>query len=348
MRGSERAKEWLEARALSSRAGRSGRAFADERLDAYLRANWRTLVVAIAVSLPFILVPVWLVDWGSGMRGFVLGVSLTALLFGAYHWCVIASGAAGSRMGATAEQWTDMELRRLRRSGWRIVNHVVLRRRDIDHIAIGPDGVIVVETKWTSSKVRLDGSDRWLADAVAQVRENANDIRKVLGWNSFTDAVVAPLVVVWGPRVRPESDELVPGGDGVELVAGENLHLTLDLLGHRALTDDQIDDAYRKITQHVTRRDARDADTDDSDRLITAMVRGWGIRLAAFLAGFGVAALLLNLGSVPYLVVNVAVIAVGVLLLRQGSTRSLGAPWLIGSQLVTLVAIADVVLRAMT
>lgn len=342
-------KEWLEVRALSSsRAGRSGRAFADERLDAYLRTNWRTLAAALAAALPLIVAPLWLIDWGSGVRGFLLGASLTALFLGAYHWCVIASGAAGSQMGATAEQWTDMELRRLRRSGWRIVNHVVLRRRDIDHIAIGPDGVIVVETKWTSSKVRLDGSDRWLGDAVSQVRENANDIRRVLGWNSFTDAVVAPLVVVWGPQVRPESDELVAGGKGVELVAGEDLHLTLDLLGHPALTEAQIDDAYRKITQHVARRDARDASNDDPNRLITSMVRRWAVRGGAFLAGFGVAALLLNLGSGIYLAANFAVIAVGVLLRRTGSTRALSAPWLAGSQLVTLVVIADIVLGAMT
>lgn len=339
--------EWFEARALSSaRAGRSGRAFADERLDAYLRANWATLAIALAVALPFIVVPLWLIDWDSAVRGFLLGVSLTALFLGSYHWCVIASGAAGSRMGAEAEQWTDMELRRLRRSGWRIVNHVVLRYGDIDHIAIGPDGVIVVETKWTSSKVRLDGSDRWLAGAVSQVRENANDIRRVLGWNSFTDAVVAPLVVVWGPQVRPTTNELVAGGKGVELVAGEDLQLTLDRLGHRALTEQEIDDAYRKIVEHVARRDAREASIDDTDRLITSMVRRWAARLGAFLAGFAVAALLLNLGSWIYLVANLALIAAGVLLRRNRSTRVLSAPWIISTQLVTLVVIADLVLDA--
>ncbi len=350
MWGSNRVRDLLEARALTSaRAGRSGRAFADARLDAFLRANWKGIATALAVALPFIVLPLWLLDWGSGMRGFLLGVSLTALVLGIYHWCVIASGAAGSLMGATAEQWTDSELRRLRRSGWRIVNHVVLRRRDIDHIAIGPDGVIVVETKWTSSKVRLDGKDRWLGAAAAQARENANDIRKVLGWNSFTEAVVVPLVVVWGPDVRPETDELVRAGNGAELVAGEDLHLTLDLLGNRALTDEQIDDAYGKITRHVTRRDARDADQDDdSTRLVVAEVRHWGIRIGALLVGLGIAALLLNLGNAFYLAATVAVIAFGVLLRRSKQTRLLSTPWLIGSQFVTLVVVADVVLSAMS
>ena len=89
--------------------------------------------------------------------------------------------------------------------------------RDIDHIVIGPDGVIVVETKWTSSRVRLDGSDRWLGDAVDAGCENVNDIRKVLGWNAFTDAP-SSLRSGWCgvPRSRPETDELGPGGDGVE------------------------------------------------------------------------------------------------------------------------------------
>ena len=97
----------------------------------------------------------------------------------------------------------------------------------------------------------------------------------------------------------------------------------------------------------MTRRDARDAGNDDTDRLITTMVRRWAVRFGAFLAGFGVAALVLNLGSSVYLATNVAVIAVGLLLRRNESTRALSTPWLIGSQLVTLVVIADVVLSAM-
>ena len=193
---------------------------------------------------------------------------------------------------------------------------------NIHHIAIGPDGVIVVETKWTSSRVRLDGSDRWLGDAVTQVRENANDIRKVLGWNAFHRRRRRSARGGVGSPGPTRDDELVPGGDGVELVAGEDLHLTLDVLGHRALTGDQIDDAYRKITQHVTRRDAREADNEDSDRLITTMARRWAVRLGAFLAGFGVAALLLNLGSGRYLAASVVVVAVGVLLRRDGPAPS--------------------------
>jgi hypothetical protein len=37
-------------------------------------------------------------------------------------------------MGATAEQWTASELRPLRRSGWRLINHYLLRS-EIDHAA---------------------------------------------------------------------------------------------------------------------------------------------------------------------------------------------------------------------
>jgi hypothetical protein len=80
MWGSDLGNDWLEARTLSSaRAGRLGRAFADERLDGYLRANWKTLAIAVAVTLPIIVLPLWLVDSGSGVRGLLLGMSLTAL-----------------------------------------------------------------------------------------------------------------------------------------------------------------------------------------------------------------------------------------------------------------------------
>lgn len=53
------------------------------------------------------------------------------------------------------EQWTADELRKLRRHGWRIVNHVILERRDVDHLTLGPRGFFTIETEFRSSADRI-------------------------------------------------------------------------------------------------------------------------------------------------------------------------------------------------
>ena len=95
-----------------------------------------------------------------------------------------------------AERWTDQELKALRRRGWPVVNHLSFKQGDIDHVAIGPDGLIVVETKWTASSIKVDGSDRWLEDAVRQARRNTDDVRRFIGWGARAGAPIAPLDVL--------------------------------------------------------------------------------------------------------------------------------------------------------
>jgi hypothetical protein len=61
------------------------------------------------------------------------------------------TGTASTMMGDTAEQWTAQELRPLSKDGWRLINHFGLTSDDIDHLLIGPGGVFVLETKWSST-----------------------------------------------------------------------------------------------------------------------------------------------------------------------------------------------------
>ena len=55
------------------------------------------------------------------------------------------------RARAVGEQWTARELRSLRKRDWHLANGLLLRRvADIDHVVIGPGGVLVIETKYSS------------------------------------------------------------------------------------------------------------------------------------------------------------------------------------------------------
>jgi len=80
--------------------------------------------------------------------GLVVGAIGAATVSMLALWVTLVTGTAYRSMGATAEEWTASELRPLRRRRWRVANHVALGRPDIDHVLVGPGGVIAVETKW--------------------------------------------------------------------------------------------------------------------------------------------------------------------------------------------------------
>jgi Nuclease-related domain len=131
------------------------------------------------LALPF-------VDSGF-VRGLLTGVVFTAVVGSLAFWVVQVTGTASVMMGDLGEQWTASELRRLRRDGWRVVNHVRLSAWDIDHVLVGPGGVFAVETKWSATAWRFDPFEDRILAAVRQARENAKrlglwtDLRS-LGW----------------------------------------------------------------------------------------------------------------------------------------------------------------------
>ena len=85
------------------------------------------------------------------MRGLIVGLGVAGTAGALWLWIVEATGTAPTMMGDLGEQWTAQELRRLRRSGWQVVNHVTLTAPDIDHVLVGPGGMFAIETKWSAT-----------------------------------------------------------------------------------------------------------------------------------------------------------------------------------------------------
>lgn len=306
-----------------------------------MRARWRPLVGAAAVLLS--LTPVLWVCLApiSAIRGFALGAYVATVLGWLYHWAVLGSGAATVTMGQEAEVWTDQELARLGQR-WRIINHVVFRKGDIDHVAVGPDGVIVIETKWTSSAVKLDGRDEWLRGAFEQARRNADDVRKVLGWGARPDRPVSPLVVVWGPQVQPATDELYRDTRGVNAIAGKHLRQTLAELGDEQRLDQaEQDRIYEKIRRHVDQRDKHDAAGHGPDRPpMDQVIADWTGRLLVGFTAFFIISQSLRLGLIGFAVAQVLGTAGAVAGIKLPVTRRFGWAWLVGAQAVTLLLLA--------
>lgn len=125
-------------------------------------------------------------------------------------------------MGADAEQWTARALHALGPL-WHIEHNVPFPERgymrDVDHIAVGPYGVLAVETKWTSATVDL-GAKRLatqVEDAMRHAEDNAVRVRGLL--HRVADVDVIPVVVFWGRDVKAPADHVRREGR-VRIVAG--------------------------------------------------------------------------------------------------------------------------------
>ena len=113
------------------------------------------------------------------VRGVVIGVALASGVWTCVLLVVQLAGSLPTRMGSEVERWTDAELRGLGPS-WRVASNVKLGtgRGDIDHVAIGPQGCFVIETKWSSDrwKVRY-GPEQRVFRAAEQANRNAKAIK---------------------------------------------------------------------------------------------------------------------------------------------------------------------------
>ena len=151
----------------------------------------------------------WLSRWrllagvGWDVAVFSAGVLVGGLVLGVWHLAATGSGAASWYIGAETERTTARALERLGRS-WQLVHGVPFVEGpsghrfevDVDHVAVGPGGVLVVETKFHSSPLGL-GAPRLakrLRDDAAQASRNAQLVRNLLR-DVAPGASVVPVLV---------------------------------------------------------------------------------------------------------------------------------------------------------
>ena len=72
------------------------------------------------------------------------------MLVATLYWLImeVVPGVEYRRLrdAASAEAFTSAELKRLRSVGWTFVDCVEFHGFDVDHVAIGPGGVVAIET----------------------------------------------------------------------------------------------------------------------------------------------------------------------------------------------------------
>jgi hypothetical protein len=195
---------------------------------AWVRRSLPFAWVPAAVGLAAVPALVALLDGPAQWVG--LGVLALAVV-----WGQLLSYLAWSRSQQLAaphrsEQRTTADvLRPLRRQGWRIVG---------DTVAIGPGGVVVLESKYRRTLTADD-----LAWAARNVQRRKRQVAGVL-LPVLDGAPVVPVLVTWAPEDAPEAPRYV---DGVALVPGDELAGWLEVFATERLSPTQVATAWARM-----------------------------------------------------------------------------------------------------
>ena len=203
--GADRPVVAVRVRASVGRPGGSAQA-RWRRLRAAEWAAWtRTLPWRVAAALG--------IGAGAGLLGSLiaprLGLVLGGLAAVAAGWGLRfrpSSEAIAWRRGAAGERRTARLLGPLEQLGWVVLHDLAVPggRANIDHLAIGPGGIFVVDSKQYRGRLQLDGSGRlWhgrypLAATLQAVSLEADQAARVL---PDPGVVVVPIVAVHGAQV---------------------------------------------------------------------------------------------------------------------------------------------------
>jgi hypothetical protein len=168
--------------------------------------------MSVAMALLFSVWPV--ADW---WRGFGVGVFVMAMVCADLWYTVAESQGAFWRLqGADAEASTAaiFTSHRRKRAGWEIRHGLLVNDHEIDHVAVGPGGLLAIETKWIGAITTCElGPDGLVGhqgrDPISQARTSADKVRSLMRGATGGPSIaidVNAVLVLWGPGA-PSLDE---------------------------------------------------------------------------------------------------------------------------------------------
>jgi hypothetical protein len=197
---------------------------------------------------------------------------------------------------------------------------------------VGPGGVYVVETKWSSQAWNLDGGDERLHDAVDRARSNARRLHLWLRTQGVPS--VHPVVMVWGSGTADTSPEqgVRTAGDATVVVGRQAEHWRSSL-PDGVLTESQVDSVWSMLDQYVERRDPREDESAPVPHAVTTLVLQGGWAFVSAIFGLLATLELVRLPGPMWstLLALFGVVVVSVALIRWSRTaRFLSLGWLAG------------------
>lgn len=241
-----RLRAWRRRRQLASSA-RAG-TFAQHGIRAllieWLRRGWRYLVGLAVLTAASALAAHFVVP--ETFAPYVVGSIATSGAWTGYVLWLSTSGVASLRSGIDGEEFTVYALRRLVRREWRLVNHVMLEYRDLDHALVGPGGVFAIESKYRSRLQSVPDEDlqAWARRAARAARD--------LHFRTTRLQPVTAVVAIWGPNVA----QVVPAPverSGVVLCAGHDL-VDVVSAGEARLDSAAIASVFEALDAYVRQR----------------------------------------------------------------------------------------------
>ncbi len=151
---------------------------------------------------------------------------------------------------------------------------------DIDHICVGPGGMLVVETKWSTSPWPLEHGQSFMEDsrsrAETQCRRNARDLA---GWLAAAgiNIPVASVVVLHGKREEGDAGWRKSPSAKTVVVHGAYLAQWLRTLPDTGVARITIDQTFALLAEQVAKRDAEDAETAAEIPTLWQFFLGWMI-----------------------------------------------------------------------
>lgn len=218
-------------------AGKAALDYYETRLAAWRRHVRLPLLISLCTACG-LAIPVWLyMPRGEFLAGLLIGGT-----YGMAYWIwdEPPDFIAKWKRGADGERMTGGVLRRLEKAGWRSVHGRQAKYGDLDHVAVGPAGIYLLNSKNLNGRITL--TDKGLTarygeapcDAFtnrrlsAAMRHSARELKNQVRAATRLTYRVRPIVVIWG-----EFDQAHATHEGVEYIAGERLENWLREQPHR-------------------------------------------------------------------------------------------------------------------
>lgn len=214
-----------------------------------------TLIIGIDIAVN-VGVRHWLGRGLSGTGyGFFLGVGVTAAFLILLAEVFVLGGGVNWITGAAFERETGKVLAGLGPQ-WRVAHNLAFTigpphrawEVDVDHVAVGPYGVLVVETKYSSSLLPPSELEPRHRD-VRQARKNAALVEGLLH-EAEIEAPIRPVLIYWGWHPKVAKEPVTKVGD-VRVVYGADSERWLPLLASRQMPAEVEEASWAVISEHA-------------------------------------------------------------------------------------------------
>lgn len=280
------------------RVGRYARNIVWDQVSAFIRRQWKSVLtmalvpVLISLPIPFI--------FKSVSLSFQISAALIMGLWADSIFILLYSGAATTIMGLDGESRTADILRGFRKRGWTLINGVKIKSRsDVDHILVGPGGVLVFETKWShhawpANDAGQSSMSSQLSSAVGQALTNRNLVKWRFG-KSLEGVEIRAVCVLCSAEDSSNLPQVFESGS-VTVVRGPALFGWLNQLEVTPLEKPRIDSIALEIELQALSRDELERENEDLPRPTFDQM----IKRAIFEPLFGFAAAFLIFSGLLY------------------------------------------------